>query len=67
MVPEFVYKPLEERTLEELLETKKMQDAAIKKHNQLAAWGNTDSKRRVRELRAIRKRTINCIQKFQEA
>lgn len=58
---------MEERTLEELLETKKMQEAGIKKHQQLAAWGNTDSRRRVRELRAMKKRTEELIKKVQEA
>ena len=66
-VPEFVYKPMEERTLEELLETKKMQEAGIKKHSILAKWGNVESRARVRELRALKKRTEEFIKKLREA
>ena len=67
MIPDFVYKPMEERTLEELLETKKMQEIGIIKHRELAAWGNVESKRRLREIRAAKKRTEECIKKLQEA
>ncbi len=64
-VPEFVYKPIEERTEEELRETLKMQQAAIKKHSILAKWGNVDSKVRLREIRAVKKRTEEALKKFQ--
>lgn len=64
-VPEFVYKPIEERTEEELRETLKMQQAAIKKHSVLAKWGNVDSKVRLREIRAVKKRTEEALKKFQ--
>ena len=64
-VPEFVYKPIEERTKEELRETLKMQQAAIKKHSTLAKWGNVDSKVRLREIRAVKKRTEEALRKFQ--
>ena len=64
-VPEFVYKPIEERTEEELRETLKMQQVAIKKHSVLAKWGNVDSKVRLREIRAVKKRTEEALKKFQ--
>lgn len=64
-VPEFVYKPIEERTEEELRETLKMQQAAIKKHSVLAKWGNVDSRMRLREIRAVKKRTEEALKKFQ--
>ena len=64
-VPEFVYKPIEERTKEELLETLKMQRTAIEKHSVLAKWGNVYSKVRLREIRAVKKRTEEALKKFQ--
>lgn len=64
-VPEFVYKPMEKRTEEELRETIAMQKAAIKKHTILAKWGNVDSKMRLREIRAAKKRAEEALKKFQ--
>jgi len=43
--------------------TKKQQieriDAAIHKHRALAAWGNVESKERLRELRASKRELLN--------
>jgi len=63
-IPEFVYKPVEERTEEELLATIEMQKAAIKKHTVLAKWGNDDSKRRLRVIRAAKKKAEEQLKKF---
>lgn len=63
-VPDFVYKPIEERTEEELRETLRMNNAAIEKHKVLARWGNTDSRRRLREIRAIKKQVEEALAKF---
>lgn len=64
-VPDFVYKPMEERTEEELRETIAMQKAAIKKHTALAKWGNVESKERLRVIRAAKKRAEEALKKFQ--
>lgn len=63
-VPDFVYKPMEERTEEELRETIAMQKAAIKKHAVLAKWGNVESKERLRVIRAAKKRAEEQLKKF---
>lgn len=63
-VPDFVYTPIEERTKEELLETLKMNKEAIKKHTILAKWGNVDSRVRLREIRAVKKRVEAALAKF---
>lgn len=34
-------------------------DAAIRKHRALAAWGNVESKERLRELRASKRELLN--------
>lgn len=64
-VPDFVYKPIQERTEEELRETLKMNNEAIKKHSILAKWGNVDSKVRLREIRAVKKKVEEALKKFQ--
>lgn len=64
-VPDFVYKPIEERTEEELKATLEMNNAAIKKHTILAKWGNSDSRRRLREIRAVKKKVEECLKKLQ--
>ena len=66
-IPDWAIKPIEERTLEELIETKKAQEAAIKKHKELAAWGNVESKYRLQELRANKKKTEEYINKLKES
>jgi len=63
-VPEFVYKPMEDRTEEELRQTIEMQKAAIRKHTTLAKWGNVESKERLRVIRAAKKRAEECLKKF---
>lgn len=55
-VPDFVYKLIEDRTDEELLATLELQKAGIKKHTQLAKWGNTESKERLRAIRFAKKK-----------
>ncbi len=65
-IPDFVYKPWNERTEEELRETIKMQNAAIKKHNVLAKWGNVDSRMRLREIRAAKKKAEEALRKLTE-
>ena len=34
-------------------------NAAIKKHRALAAWGNVESKQRLKELRAYKRELLN--------
>ena len=34
-------------------------DAAIKKHKALAAWGNVESKQRIKELRESKRKLLN--------
>lgn len=64
-VPDFVYKPMEERTEEELRETIAMQKAGIKKHMALAKWGNVESKERLKVIRAAKKKAEEALKKFQ--
>lgn len=63
-VPEFVYKPMKDRSEEELLQTIEMQKAAIKKHIVLAKWGNVESKERLRVIRAAKKKAEEVLKKF---
>lgn len=66
-VPDFVYKPIEERSMDELKATLEMNNRAIKKHSELAKWGNVESRARLREVRAVKKRVEARIKELENS
>lgn len=66
VIPDFVYKPVEERTEEELRATIEMQKAGIKKHTALAKLGNTESRARLIVIRAAKKKAEEALRRLTE-